>query len=210
MTWKMEKLLGAPLVLAYGRLTDEELMEKVKKGSVEAYEVLYRRYEKPVWNFIRQKVRDKEMVMELSQEIFLKVFHQANRYDSSKSFRPWLWAMIRNYIIDELKKRDALSLSMKSEGIFEETYQEEEVSEDSLYNDPMLESLIDKASMEVLQRCFENLSDPQREALSLKLFSELSLKEIGEQMGIKLGAVKSLLFRAKSSLGDCLERGGVL
>lgn len=201
MSFKLSKLLRSPVVLAYAGLTDEELMAKIQQGSLSAYEALYNRYEVSVWNFMRMKISDEQIRLDLAQDVFLKLFSSAHLFKTDQAFKPWFWAMIRNVIIDHFKRRDALSSSMIKEEI-----QEDHHSEDQIMNDPTFDKLIQKTQAEAIENCFNNLTDSQKEVLTLQLFSGLSLQEISEQLKVKTGAIKSLLFRGKEALSQCLEK----
>jgi len=201
MSSKLSKLLRSPVVLAYAGLTDEELMAKIQQGSLSAYEALYNRYEVSVWNFMRVKISDEQARLDLAQDVFLKLFNSASLFKTDQAFRPWFWAMIRNVIIDHFKRKDALSSSMIKEEI-----QDDQINENQLFNDPTFDLMVQKNHSEAVENCFNHLTDSQKEVLSLQLFSGLSLQQIADQVKIKPGAVKSLLFRGKDSLMKCLER----
>ncbi|GAB4016685.1 MAG: hypothetical protein Fur0010_16620 [Bdellovibrio sp.] len=174
-------------------------MAKIQQGSMPAYEVIYDRYNRSIWNFVRLKIRNEERALEISQDILLKIFHSASLFKTDQKFRPWLWAMVRNIITDEFKKKDALSVTMEQSEIQTEDIPEEDPSS-------ALDGLMEQAQRQQVEQCLNNLTENQKEAISLQIFSELSLEEIATEMKVKVGAVKSLIFRGKEALKKCLEK----
>jgi RNA polymerase sigma-70 factor, ECF subfamily len=209
------KLLHLPVVLSLRNLSDEELMKKIISGEKLAFDVLYDRYIDQVWSFILYKVNNQERAIELTQDIMLKIYKQASSYNQNSKFCPWLWTIVRHHLIDDYKSRDALGPSMQRD--FNDNHQnpeedanpiEEKFSYDDAKDEPFI-SLINKVNNEAIQDCFKRLPDMQKEILSLKLFTDLSLEEISSQCNKKVGAIKSIIFRAKESLVACLEQKGL-
>lgn len=174
-------------------------MAKIQQGSMPAYEVIYDRYNRSIWNFVRLKIRNEERALEISQDILLKIFHSASLFKTDQKFRPWLWAMVRNILADEFKKKDALSLTMQQSEI-----ETDEINDDNLSD--ALDGLLEQTQRQQIEQCLNNLTDNQKEAITLQIFSELSIDEIATEMKIKTGAVKSLIFRGKEALKNCLEK----
>jgi RNA polymerase sigma-70 factor (ECF subfamily) len=199
MNSKLSKLLLSPVVLVYGSQSDEELMLKVQQGSIAAYDVLYRRYEKSVWNFMRIKIHDEQARLDLAQDVFLRLFQSASLFNTEKKFKPWFWTMIRNIIKDYFKGKDALSSSMTKDEI-----NHDESSIESFDQDPTFEKLLLKRKADAIEKCINHLTIGQKEAFLLQVFSGLSMQEISNELNLKIGAIKSTLLRAKESLSNCL------
>lgn len=174
-------------------------MAKVQQSSIPAYEVIYDRYHESIWNFLRLKIRSEERALELTQDVLVKIYHSAHLFKLDQKFRPWLWAMVRNVIRDEYKNKDALSSGMQQTS-------DEDLDIEDENSVSALDQMLAKSNSDEVEKCLNNLSESQKEAIMLQTFSELSMQEIADEMKIKVGAVKSLIFRAKDALRNCLEK----
>ena len=216
MKKQVSKLFNIPIVLAYRLFSDEELMKKVKGKDSSAFDVLYERYVDRVWSFIFYKVHNKERTFELTQDVFLKLFNKSNFYDDNRRFSSWFWSLIYNHLTDDYKSKDALSPSAQREDVMNDKSKEDRdngidnLPVNNTGADLLFESVLSKFNMSQIRECFIKLPLNQSEVLSLKIFSDLSVEEIGHAVKKKSGAVKSLLFRARDSLKLCLERSGIV
>lgn len=164
--------------------------------------MLYERYRRPILSYLLSFLRTKSVAEELAQEVFLRVYRMRESYQTEFRFSTWIWTIARNLAIDHLRR--------KSEVLVDDDHQE---ILDGLPDDPgaMPEAerlLVDRATREGLEKCLGELSASQREATSLRSFSELSYEEIAATMRSSVPRIKSLLFRAKEALLDCVKRGG--
>ena len=179
--------------------SNEQLMMELQDGDEQAFIYLYERYKRPIFNYVFNFVQDREMAMEITQDVFTKVFSKRGQYKVENKFTTWLWSIARNSAIDSLRKKDALN--------FQETLGDEDTSvEDYVIEDKDSELLmIKKVEQQQVKNAFEKLGPAQREALSLRVFSELSYEEIANVLEIKVPAVKSLIHRAKKSLEKAIR-----
>ena len=83
---------------------DEELMQKIKTGDMRAFDVLVRRWEHRLFNFIYKIIGDYEIAKDVRQEVFLRVYQAARRYRPISHFSAWLYRVAINCSINELKK----------------------------------------------------------------------------------------------------------
>ena len=77
--------------------SDEELMQDLKRGEMRAFDALYERHSRPLFNFIRRLLRDESLAED--------VFQNAGRFDPRSRFRPWLYTVAHNLSMDELRRR---------------------------------------------------------------------------------------------------------
>jgi len=137
---------------------------------------------------------------EIAQEVFLRVFRYRERYTVSAKFTTWLWTIARNAALDHLRKR-----SEEPFGADELLFPFDERSVD----DPEAERLaIEKSTREAIAKCLGQLTLPQREAISLRIFSEMSYEEVAGMLKLSPSSVKSLIHRARIALTDCLKGRG--
>ncbi len=177
-------------------------MLRVAKNDEKAFATLYERYRRPILSYLVSFLRTKSVAEELAQEVFLRVYRTRESYSTEFRFSTWIWTIARNLAIDHLRK--------KSEVLVDDDRQE---ILDGIPSDPAAmpdaeRMLIERATREGLEKCLGELSPPQREATSLRSYSELSYEEIADTMRSSVPRIKSLLFRAKEALLDCVKRGG--
>src|SRR6266498_373649 len=104
---------GRPIVAVLKRknaedrdgLDDEELVGRILAGDEDLFEVLVRRYQSRVLAHVGRMVGNRDDALDLSQEIFLKVFGALNRYNPAFKFSTWLFRIAGNAAIDHLRKR---------------------------------------------------------------------------------------------------------
>jgi RNA polymerase sigma factor (sigma-70 family) len=182
---------------------DLPLVSRARRGDQVAFEELYYRYQQPITRLVANMVRQPEVVPDLVQEIFAKVYFALEGFSPGMPFRPWLYRVAGNHTIDFLRKRRRTP---------------EEVS--TTTEDDAEWVLPDRRAVDARQRVIardladkllRTLKPRDRMLLVLKEMDELSLEEIGSITGMGISAVKVALFRARRRLFDRYqkwERGG--
>lgn len=169
--------------------------------NADAFEELFKRYKNHVVSFVIPMVGSRQSAEEICQEVFMKVYRKASTYNSEHSFKPWFWTLVRNTTYDQLrKKKELLYEDFKQDDEDNRTFDVEDVDEN------LEEKLITKMESLKLQKLIEKLPAGQKEVLLLQVFSELNYDEISAATGKSVSSVKSLLFRARKSLVDLMEK----
>jgi RNA polymerase sigma-70 factor (ECF subfamily) len=88
-----------------GAVSDARLVEDVRHGDHDAFEVLVRRYEGRLMSVLLRFVPDRELTRDLAQETFLRVYERLDQFDPSRRFGPWLFRIGVNLTLDYLRKR---------------------------------------------------------------------------------------------------------
>lgn len=189
-------------MLARHVLSSEELMKLVQKGDAKAFQMIYERYKLPIYNYIRGIARHDHLAEELTHETFLKVFKNALYYEPTKKFSTWLWTVARNTALDELRRKDASFYTVDLAENFRGENPIDGLGDDAT---PIEEELIQRAQQQMLRDCLDALPANQREVLSLRL-EEASYDEMANLMKSSVGAIKSLLHRARKGVMDCVKR----
>lgn len=181
---------------------DEGLMDRLKAGDRKAFEILYERYKGSVMSFVRAQIKDRGVTEDLVQEVFMKIYRARETYESGRPFRPWLWMIVRNAVIDHVREPKEL-LFQDSEG--SDSGPSIEALEDPLPNAE--QQLFDKVDRDRIDRCLDELTGRAKEAVLLRTLSEMNYEEIAGALQLGVGAIKSILFRAKDALMECFKRG---
>jgi RNA polymerase sigma-70 factor (ECF subfamily) len=177
--------------------SDVELMLRVKHGDREAFSLLVQRHRKPLINFIYRFTVDPGESEDLAHEAFIKVFRSASRYEPRAAFSTWLYRIATNLALNYLRDHRpqlATSLDRGSE--------EEDRSRTELRDKVTLveDQLLAQERVEQIRQALAALPENQRLAVVLTKYQELSLKEAAEVMKCSEAAVKSLIFRAYTTL----------
>jgi RNA polymerase sigma-70 factor (ECF subfamily) len=178
----------------------EELMAKAAEGDEFAFEILVRRHQASVLNLVYRYVGDRTKAKDLAQEVFLRVWKSASRYEPKAKFTTWIYRITANLCLNELKSFGKKKL------IFGGSPGEEGQTRDEGSNvSPSAEDLLlaEERSLRISD-ALQSLPESQRMALILKRYEGLSYDEIARVMRCSVSAVESLLVRAKRNLQEKL------
>jgi len=174
--------------------SDEELLTAVRAGDLAAFDVLYARYERRLFGYVRRMVGDRERAEDLFQDVFFKVLSDTTFDPERGRFGAWLFTVARN---------ECLQLQRRTEqrGAKEHLVDTTATSHD----DPDIE--VDRQRQ--VREAMAGLTEPQRQLLLLKQVGELTYREIAAALGVAEGTIKSRLHDATRALRRRLvELGG--
>jgi len=172
------------------KLTDEEVVKKIKKGNSEFYGVIVERYQAPLTRYVRRVVNQtEEEVEDIVQEVFIKGYENIQGFEESKKFSSWIYRIAHNLCIDFFRKnKPVINISEDSEELFES-------------NEKLVEELaIEKEKKEKVTWAVESLELKYREVVLLFYFEEKSYDEIGDILRTNTSNVGVLLLRAREKL----------
>lgn len=182
--------------------SDEELMLAYGRGEVRAFELLMKRYERPIFAFLLRSVKRQEIAEELLQEVFMRVIRSAPTYQQTAKFSTWLYTIARNICIDRARKksrRPELSLDEKVGGEDEGgvSYVDLLVDEGASTSHMAHERSV---FLERLEEALAQLPPDQREVFLLKEVSGLKFREIAEVVDAPVPTIKSRMRYALQAL----------
>lgn len=180
-------------------IQDNHLIEKILEGDNAVYEVLLKKYLKPVYNFLRTFVGDPAVLDDLTQETFIKAWKNIRRFDRKRNFKTWLFAIAKNTAYDFFKKKKTIPFSsfFDEEGNnYLENMPDSQILPDELLAAADIEKNFEKKLRE--------LSGPYREILTLRYGEDFSLSEISEIIGVPYNTAKSRHQRALLALKKAL------
>ncbi len=190
MGFKLLKLTSKSLK----SVSDDDLMDLVAKGKSGAFDELFERHGGKILGFARRLLGDLERAEEASQDVWVKVVKQAPNYQKAGFFKSWVMTLVRNHCLNIIRKDKRLS--------FEENIGEKI---DSEHRASFEKDLFAKYDVLAVSKAMESLPEKQRVALTILITEELSYEELSEAMGASLGAVKSMVFRARKALQEKLR-----
>jgi len=189
-------------------LSDEELMLRHADGSEEAFEELLRRRHKGILNYMYRMVQNRQIAEELTQEVFMALVRNAERYQPTAKFSTYLYKIASNIVAKEWarnKRRPKFfSLSAWSRNDDEDTVDLIEQLEDERAN---VETRLERDEVsEAVNAALKKLPEPHREAFVLHRLQGLSYEEVAAITDSPVGSVKSRVFRAEQALRPLLKR----
>ncbi len=194
---------ASPNLLSFNAANDRDLVASAVTGVEGGFEELVRRYQRPISAYVYRMVGDYETALDLTQEIFIKIYNSLSRYRPEFKFSTWIYKIAHNAAIDHLRRSsgrerslvggnegDSYDLPIESEGLTPEQQTEREER---------------RVEIELVVR---SLPTAYRELIVLRHSQDLTYEEIVEVTGLPLGTVKNRLFRARDLMRQqFLNRG---
>ena len=187
-------------------VADSELVARAIAGREESFEELVRRYQRPIVAYVYRMVGDYDAALDLTQEVFIRVYGSLARYRSEYKFSTWIYRIAHNAAIDHLRRCDnsrTEDLKLESEG--GQTYEKPLASGAP---SPEQESEREERRAEI-EGVVLNLPPAYRELIVLRHAHDLSYDEIAEVTGLPLGTVKNRIFRAREAMRTLLVERGI-
>jgi RNA polymerase sigma-70 factor, ECF subfamily len=185
-------------------LADYELVATAIAGGDAGFEELVRRYQRPIAAYIYRMVGDYDAALDLTQDVFIKVYNSLARYRSEFKFSTWIYRIAHNAAIDFLRRHAVREQALVS-GVDGER---REVMIESRRLTPEQESEREERRSEI-ESVVCLLPSAYRELIVLRHSHDLSYDEIAGVTGLPLGTVKNRLFRAREAMRDELVRRGI-
>lgn len=195
---------AAPPAPAGSGPTDEALFRRFTRArDPVAFDALVHRYEHELYGYLCRYLHDRDLAADVFQATFLAVHRKADRFESGRPFRPWLYAVATHQAIDarrRLRRHPMASLDAPA------------LTRDGRHAEPAArpeatgsERLAADESCARLRAAVDRLPEPQRAALSLIYFKGVKYREAALILHVPVGTVKSRLHAAVAKLGAILK-----
>jgi RNA polymerase sigma-70 factor (ECF subfamily) len=159
--------------------TDEELVQRVRKGDEQAMNLLVDRHHGVVFRTCAAILSDEDLAADASQNSFLKAFRAIERFRGEAAFRTWLLAIAGN---------EARGLLRKVKRRREDRLEDLDVLP-AVGNDPSVEVTL-RSEVERVREALADLPEKQRLSVTLRIFEGLSFREIGDSIDSTEGAAR--------------------
>jgi RNA polymerase sigma-70 factor (ECF subfamily) len=173
--------------------SERTLIREVSAGSAGAFEELMKNYERLVYRTCLSYTGDRDDALDVTQEVFVKVYERIASFRGSGSFKGWLLRIAHNESLNWIRSRTRHG----------------EHYELTAANSPELEApqesdLMKRQSRDLIAEALLRLNPKQRRALTLRYFERMSISEISSLLGCTQGTTKNILFRSLRKLRDQL------
>jgi RNA polymerase sigma-70 factor, ECF subfamily len=190
-------------VFAARELTDLELVVRAIQGRDDGFEELVRRYQRPIVGYVYRMLGDYESALDVTQEVFIKVYNSLGKYSSEYKFSTWLYRIAHNAAIDQMRRNPIVPQSLET-GSADGSYQLQ-IESPGPTPEQDRERSEWRTEIEAVVRC---LPETYRELILLRHAQDMTYDEIAEVSGLPLGTVKNRLFRAREMMRKIfIERG---
>lgn len=188
--------MAAKLATALVADSDDELMARIVSRDHSAMRLATNRHAGMVWRIAYRMLGDQTEAEDVAQESLLRLWHHADRWQAGgPGIGAWLSKVATNQCLDRLRRK-----RFKSDEEVPERIDEAPLADTQM--------LADETQVAV-KHCIEALPERQRAAVILTYYEETPNQLAAEILEMQLKAFESLLFRARSSLRDCVERKGI-
>jgi RNA polymerase sigma-70 factor (ECF subfamily) len=188
------------------QMDEAALIRAAQQGDQDAFEQLVRVYDQSVLRLAMNLLRSPEDARDVYQEAFLRVYRNLNNFRFDCSFHTWLYRIVTNLCLDQMRKRkvrkEESTVLVTAEGPLDRM---ETVTEARVDGDPE-RYLFSGQVRQRIKQALESLSPRERMVFELRHYQGLRLRRIGEILGTTEEAAKNCLFRAtqkmRAALGD--------
>jgi RNA polymerase sigma-70 factor (ECF subfamily) len=184
--------------------SDEHILHALGQGDENALRILVERYSSSVYRFSVRYTGDESLAEDVAQEVFLRLFLHANKYTAGRSFKTWLFTIVRNVSIDlarpySYRKSSSSHLNC---GPAQANFSPELIVDESPTQE---DQLAKQEQRKKIIHALQDLPEKQRASIILKYYEHMSNREIAEILHKSVSSVEALLARAKKNLAELLK-----
>lgn len=187
------------------QLEDKALVSLYLKGNEKAFETLLMRHKNKIYNYIYAKIRDTALSQDIFQDTFIKVVKTLKKgsYNEEGKFLPWAMRIAHNLMIDHFRKANKVRMISESSSknddfnIFSVLKLEEENVEDVITREELEGQMVD---------LIEHLPDAQRDILKMRIFQEMSFKDIAEKEDVSINTALGRMRYALINMRKLIEK----
>jgi len=174
---------------------DLGVLRKAQRGDERAFSLILRAYETPVFNYVLRLVGDRTLAEDLTQEVFLRVFHGLPNFSLRSKFTTWLFQVTKNRVLDELRARERRPRAVCLD----------DVAPFEVFDQPFERV----ETIDALWRAVEALNVDLKMALLLRDVVGLAYTEIADTLEITLATVKWRIYKGREEVQLALAREGI-
>ena len=180
---------------------DHALMARIAGGDHQAFRSLVERHQNAIVGTVTKMLGNTSDSEDIAQQVFIRVWKHAKRYKPDNKFTTYLYTITRNLVYNETRRRSrkkTVSTDMR-----EDEHHLQHPDEESAQPDA---SLLDSELREAIDEAISSLPENQRLAVVLRRYDNLPYEDIAAVLNASVPSVKSLLFRARTTLRESLAK----
>ncbi|TDW52384.1 RNA polymerase ECF family sigma subunit [Flavobacterium sp. 270] len=186
-------------------IPDALLVKNYVDGNESALATLIKRHESKIYGFIYSKISDRDISNDIFQDTFIKVIKtlKSNSYNEEGKFLPWVMRISHNLIVDHFRKTKKMPMYRETEefSIFSI------MSDDSLTIENKM--IVDQVEVD-LKKIIEELPEDQKEVLVMRMYQDMSFKEISELTGVSINTALGRMRYALMNLRKIIDKHQII
>ncbi|WP_282035608.1 RNA polymerase sigma factor [Saccharicrinis aurantiacus] len=171
------------------------LVKQLQASDEAAFEKVYDLMASKIYHFVKLSIKNKEDAQEITQEVFIKLWNERERIDSSKSLQSFLYVIAKNKINDHLRKV-----------LNEKKYLESIIHSYNILDDDLVNIIDFRDTEKVILKLISMLPERRRQVFELSRFKGYTYKEISKELGISENTVDTQIRKALANLKEGLLR----
>lgn len=187
------------------KLNDSVLVSNYINGNERSLEILVGRHKQRIYSFIYSKILDRDISEDIFQDTFIKVINTLKRgnYNEEGKFLPWVMRIAHNLVIDHFRKENRMP-SFKNTDEFDIF----SVLSDSSLNAE--KTIIKDQIHRDVRNLVDELPEDQKEVLMMRIYRDMSFKEISEQTGVSINTALGRMRYALINLRKVIEKNKII
>jgi len=186
-------------------ITDAVLVSNYIKGDEGALATLIKKHKQKIYSFIYSKVFDRDVTEDVFQDTFIKVIRtlKLGKYNEEGKFLPWVMRIAHNLVIDHFRKNNRMPKFDNGHefNIFSV------ISDSSLNAEKVL---IKNQVAEDVRRLIEELPEDQKQVLVMRMYNDMSFKEISENTGVSINTALGRMRYALINLRKVIDKHNIV
>jgi RNA polymerase sigma-70 factor (ECF subfamily) len=186
-------------------IPDALLVKNYVEGNENALATLIKRHESKIYGFIYSKIADRDISNDIFQDTFIKVIKtlKSNSYNEEGKFLPWVMRISHNLIVDHFRKTKKMPMYRETEefSIFSI------MSDDSLTIEGKM--ILDQVELD-LKKLIQELPEDQKEVLIMRMYQDMSFKEISELTGVSINTALGRMRYALMNLRKIIDKHQII
>jgi RNA polymerase sigma factor (sigma-70 family) len=186
-------------------ITDAVLVSDYIKGDENSLAILINRHKQKIYSFIYSKVFDRDITEDIFQDTFIKVIRtlKLGKYNEEGKFLPWVMRIAHNLVIDHFRKNNRMPKFDNSSDfdIF------------SVLSDTSLnaeKSIIKSQVEDDVRRLIEELPEDQKQVLVMRMYNDMSFKEISDKTGVSINTALGRMRYALINLRKVIDKHNIV
>jgi len=183
-------------------VTDKVLVERVRSGDKQAFNLLVAKYQFKIQNLVSRFIKDRAEQEDVTQEAFIKAYRAIGNFRGESAFYTWLYRIAvntaKNQLVGAGRRPPQQDIDIDEGGVvgFADGLTEMNSPEAILQNDELVQTI---------RHAIAELPEELRQAITLREFDGLSYEEISEVMECPIGTVRSRIFRAREAIEQAMD-----